>query len=179
MFIAQFVLTIYCDTYGLDWSYKTNFLTRALSWFLLGNYIHANQEKMMKWYSDTMLIVISGAGLVLSLIPIIFHTRINFSCIGVFFYAGTLFILSIKHEDLSLSKVIEYVGAKLSLNIYIFHVIIAGCMTVAVKKLLFVDTGSEIFLWIKPFITIGLTILWAYILEKQRIIQHIVKKTSN
>ncbi len=81
-----------------------------------------------------MLIVISGAGLVLSLIPIVFHTRINFSCIGVFFYAVTLFILSIKHEDLSVSKAIEYVGAKLSLNIYFFHVIIAGCMTVTVKK---------------------------------------------
>lgn len=46
LFLAQVVIITFCETRGLAWFWKTNFLTRALPWFLLGYFIHEKDNKI-------------------------------------------------------------------------------------------------------------------------------------
>lgn len=81
-------------------------------------------------------------------------------------YSISLFIIAIKHPGKTLFKPIEYIGDKLSLNIYIFHLLIAGSIGFAFKFILKINIEGILFLWFKPIITLVSTIFFAFIIEK-------------
>jgi hypothetical protein len=104
---------------------------------------------------------VSIIGCIISLIPIIFNTAINFSCIGTLFYSTSLFVIAIKNSNVNIYQPIAYLGDKLSLNVYIFHVLIGGVISVIFKHILKINIEGALYLWTRPIITVILTIMFS------------------
>ncbi len=170
LFILRFILTSYVETKGLAWCLKINFITCSLNWFLLGYYIHKNKQKITTILNNKFLLLSILLGCTVALIPVIFNTCIKFSCIGLFFYSVALFIFAIKYEYNVITNAMTYIGEKLSLNIYILHVLIAKLLHYI--NVLQLHIQSVVLLFVKPLIVVVLTILIAYLIEliKNRLI---------
>lgn len=165
MFLLQFALTTFCDTKGMPWSLKMNFVTRVFSWFLLGYYLHKNQNKVLNMVSKMHLIIATLIGILISLSHLVFRIRVDFSCVGVFILSTSLFVIAMKYKDVSISSGVEYLGDYLSLNVYIFHSIIAGIFIIIADRLLGIDTATGWFPWINPPLTVLTSIMIAYIIN--------------
>ncbi|WP_408071413.1 acyltransferase family protein [Butyrivibrio sp. JL13D10] len=168
LFLLQFVLTTYCETKGLPWSFKINFITRILAWFLLGYKIHDNEDNIIGKVNGIKLVWGVLLGEFIAFFHVIFKSRLDFSCVGIFLVSASLFIAAIKYKDISVSKTIEYLGDKLSLNVYIFHSIIAWIFVVVAECLLPIDTANGLFPWINPVLTAVATIFLAQIIEAKK-----------
>jgi surface polysaccharide O-acyltransferase-like enzyme len=164
IFLFYIVLTTICETNDFAWFWKTNFVSRALSWFLFGYYVHNNEKNIVEKTSNISLIIGAMIGCIIALIPIIFDVSINFSCIGRLFYSTSLFMIAIKNPNKIICKPIAYLGDELSLNIYIFHVIIAGIIVFAFGHIFKIDVESNLFSWIKPILTVVATIMLSSVL---------------
>lgn len=166
LFIFYILPTTICETNDFSWFWQVNFISKALPWFLFGYYAHSiGKEKIDKRRRDSFSVIIALIGCFIALIPIMFKTNIKFSCIGSILYSISLFVMAIKHPKKTLFKPIEYIGDKLSLNIYIFYVFIADVISVTFKFVLKIDTKGTLFLW-KTLITLVATIFFAFITEK-------------
>lgn len=165
MFLLQFALTTFCETKGMPWSLKMNFVTRVFSWFLLGYYLHKNQDIVLNMVRKMHLIIAALIGILISLSHLVFRIRIDFSCVGVFILSMSLFIIAMKYKDVSISSGVEYLGNYLSLNVYIFHSIIAGIFIIIANRLLGIDTATGWFPWVNPLLTVFVSIMVAYIIN--------------
>lgn len=162
LFILYIVLTTICETNGLAWYLKINFL-RAMGWFLLGysfNYIDKKKIKNLKLES---LILVYLVGAFITIAPTIFNTPINFSCVGVIIFSTAIFILALKFSNKSFNKTIEYIGKNLSLNIYIFHNLIASLFRFISKKLFSFNIQNVFYF---PILVLICTVLFCYIINK-------------
>lgn len=164
LFLYNLFLTTICETNGFEWFWKINFVAKALPWFLFGYYVHSIGKEQIDKTKNVVLAICAVSGCVVALIPIIFDTTINFSCVGILFYATALFVIAIKYPDIVICKSIAYVGDKLSLNVYIFHVLVAGVIDFAFQLAFHVDTDGNVFLWIKPILTVIATIMFSWML---------------
>ncbi|SEL72552.1 Acyltransferase family protein [Butyrivibrio sp. ob235] len=52
LFIIQVIITTICETIGASWYLKINFITRSLSWFVLGYYINSVSEKKIQYIKN-------------------------------------------------------------------------------------------------------------------------------
>jgi hypothetical protein len=163
------VLTSICETNDFDWFWKMNFVSRALSWFLVGYCVHENEKKIINKSRNFLVVIVAIIGCIIALIPTIFNTAINFTCVGIYFLSTSLFVIAIKNADAMIYNPIVYLGDKLSLNIYIFHVLISEVSHVGFKYILKIDTGSKLFLWTRPIITVVLTIMFSSLLYYGRL----------
>lgn len=162
LFILRIVLMTYCESKNLPWMYKINFLTCAMPFFLFGHYLHRNEKffKTIRFLPLFCAILIGG---LIALIPVLFDVPINFSCVGVIIYSLGIFILVFKLPNKSFCKPMEYIGNKLSLNIYVFHLIILSMLTY-MFHFLHVDLQSGILGWIRPVLVVGVTMMLAQVL---------------
>lgn len=128
------MLTIVCETKNFDWCLKINFLSRTMNWFLLGYSLNYMSKKKIKEIRFKFLIFAYLLGIFLSIMPTILNTSIKFSCVGIIIYSITIFVLALKIQNKSINKIIEYIGKSLSLNIYIFHYLIADILSFVFKK---------------------------------------------
>lgn len=158
LFILQILLTSYCETMQLQWFWKINVITRALPWFLLGYYIRTNEGQQFKSIDTYKLLGMVVIGCIIVLTPIIFHTSIQFSALGYIPYATGMFVLTLKNPNHHICKVIEYIGANLSLNIYILHVLVANALEIIYYIIFKNNIGKDIWLWYKPVITLMCTV---------------------
>ena len=125
LFAMRIAIFIVCETYGLPWYLKINFATCSLPWFLAGKLF--SSEKGQKYTNAKMgtLILIAIAGAVIMLLPTILETRLRFSCIGVVPLSFCLFLIAVKCSARKASKALAFVGSELSINVYVFHPLIA------------------------------------------------------
>lgn len=152
LFILQVILTSFCETMELDWFWKINFVTRSLTWFVLGYYLHTVPEEKINKLSDKKIIACALVGLAIVLIPMVFGLKIKFSSVGYIPYATALFVMALKHGEKSICKLLEYLGDKLSLWVYIFHVPTSAVLKMIMSRL--VNTESAAYLWIHPILTL-------------------------
>ncbi len=142
-----------------------------MPWFLIGYVIHQKYDNnKLKNVSIVYLIMFTLVGAVLSITPIILKTKINFSCIGIIIYSISIFLIAIKYSDKSFNKIIEYIGDKLSLNIYIFHIIIANILSYLVKAIFnFAIENTYYF----PIIVLASSLLFSFTIDCiKNIIKH-------
>lgn len=175
LFIFYILLTTICETNNLPWFCQVNFVSKALPWFLFGYYVHLIEKEKINKQRDSFFIIMALIGCSIALIPVVFETNVDFSCVGSIPFSIALFIIAIKHPEKTLFKPIEYIGDKLSLNVYIFHLLIAGVIEF-VAKFFNIDIKGDLFLWSKPIITLVASILFAFIIEK---INQIIKNKKN
>ena len=164
LFLLYLASTIYCETKGLNWSWKTNFLTRALPWFLTGYHIHSLPEEQLQNINDRKLLVLSIAGAVITVIPVLFETKIDFSCVGAIPYAVPMFLYAVKHPNQTISILLEYIGSRLSLYMYILHPILGRCLDILFGNLLGMNKETPFYQWTKPVIVLSLTFLISMII---------------
>lgn len=166
LFLIQFTLVTICDSFGVAWFWRINFLTCSLPWFLLGYCFHTDKIKWIRQFGVIPLIFVALSGLAISILPLIINTPIKFNIVGRFLYAFALFALTQVDSKIicnkALCKQIQFIGENLTLNIYIFHVLI-GEVVSKVGKIFNLGGG---FAWIEPLIVIMISIMWAYILLK-------------
>lgn len=163
IFVLQVLLTAFCETMEYEWFWKINFVTRSLSWFALGYYIHSLPKEKIDRISNKKIIGTAIVGLVIAVLPIIIDSKLKFSVVGYIPYATSIFLLAIKNGEKSLCKPLEYIGDKLSLWIYIFHVPTSSVVHMFVHKLLGIDTEIGLYPWIHPVITVCAVIVIAYV----------------
>ncbi len=118
LFLFQLTLTVICETNNLEWFWKTNFVSRALPWFLLGYVVHVFEREAVE-IADIVLMISVAAGCMTALIPIVYDTAVNFSCVGVLLYSVSLFLIGVKYPKKAINKTIAFIGDNLSLNIYL------------------------------------------------------------
>ncbi|MCI7767954.1 MAG: acyltransferase [Oscillospiraceae bacterium] len=165
LFVLQILLTSYCETMQLEWFWKINFPTRAMPWFLLGYYMHTDKAKKIRNIDSHILVILAAAGCVIAVIPTLFSLPLKFTIIGYLPYSVGLFALSLKNPYNSVCKVIEYIGEKLSLNIYIFHSLINSVTGFMCHRILGIDTETCVWQWCRPIIVLICTILASWLVH--------------
>ena len=165
LFIARILMFTYCDTLGLSWSWKINFLTCSMLWFLMGYFFHTEKGKWWISLRTRYIVVMALAGMFVMIAPVAFDLKLQFSEVGSLPYAAGLFILGLKNPDVHVSRTIEYTGRRLSLDVYVFHTLIVSVI-VYVAGHVGVDPANQIFGWPLPFITVICSIGFAWILDK-------------
>ncbi len=119
LFLALMIQTSYCETKGLDWFWKMNFVTRAMSWFLMGYYLNTENAAWLKKWSNMKLAILDVVGCVILVIPTVFKVPVRFNIVGTLPCATGLFVLAINNSGKSINGFLEFIGEKLSLSIYI------------------------------------------------------------
>lgn len=162
-FIFGVALTIIVESLSLDWSLKINFVGRAMPWFLFGYLVHQKYESKLQSVRDRTLFVVASVGWIITLSAILLNTTINYNYLGVVLTAPSLFLIAIKHPNIAISKLIEYIGEKLSLFIYIFHPLISSVIMLGMK-VLGINRGG-IYTYFHPVITLIASIIVAIVFE--------------
>lgn len=175
LFVLQVVSRILCETMALPWYLKICFLTCALPWFLFGYYMRMPVEKIIDRFSDSAIITIAVVGCIIAVIPVLIDTSIQFSFFGVVLYSISLFVLAIRHGNNSICSVMEYIGNRLSLNIYVLHALIGGALWFACNKTHVIGTFSALYLWGRPIATVVISLCVAWFIERLKCIKHIKK----
>ena len=164
LFVLKVVLTTYCETKHVPWMFKMNFLTEAMPFFLFGYYLRS-KEDFFKSIPYTVLLLTMFAGCAFATYNVAFDVPVKMFSLGTLFYSLAVFVIAIKLPNKSYCKPLEYIGDKLSLNVYIFHPII-GIVTVRLYQLLFgVNLQTGLLGWVLPFAVVVLTIVFAQVLE--------------
>lgn len=154
LLLAGTLLTIIVDTLDLGWMYKTNFICKALPWFLIGYQIREIWESRLTALNNFQLLIYATLGLAITLFPVILGTRIDFNDLGVLLTAPSLFLLGVKNPDIKIDGIVRYIGDTLSLYIYIFHLLVSK-----VFNSLFERYTNDLYLYIYPLLILTLTIV--------------------
>jgi surface polysaccharide O-acyltransferase-like enzyme len=164
LFAFMIALTSYAGTVGLAWFWKTNFIARGMPWFLSGYYLNTQDGKKYRDIETPKLIFMIAIGLLITVMQPILKSRIDFQFVGTLPYALGLFILTLKNPNKSLNKYMEFIGEKLSLNIYILHTLLNGIIGIILGDGFAYDTANFIFNWCRPIIVLMASIAVSWIL---------------
>ena len=163
LFVLQIILTAYCETKGLAWFWKINFITRGMPWFLLGYYLHTPEAAKIRTISADKLRMLAVIGCAIAVIPTAFDLPLKFDIIGYIPFSLGLFVLALQDPDKSTCKPIEFLGECLSLYVYILHVLVGRASSIILAALKF-DTKNTVYLWCRPIIVLILTIFASWII---------------
>ena len=162
LFLLQILFSICCDVLQVAWFWKINFIVRAMPWFLLGYYLHTEKAENIRKMASYKVIILVVAGGIISVIPALVSLPFQVSTVGYILYALGLFVLCLRNPDNRTCKFVEYLGEKLSLNIYIFHTLVEGVLVFLCGKLLNINIQEITWLWCKPIIVLICTISAAW-----------------
>lgn len=155
LFLLRMGVVFLNDLDLLDWHYSCIYLISAFPWFLLGNLISSVQNRIK--VSDSVLLLTSAAGIMLEVLLVFLKLNSVFSEAVTIILTTALFVIAVRHPGFSLGRVIERIGHSYSVFVYIFHVLIAGIITVAAVK---TNVANEEWVWwSRPFITIMICLL--------------------
>ncbi len=165
LFILRMILTGYCETVHLEWFWKIHFLTDGMSWFLLGYYLHDPKSRWIRELSSLKLVIIAAAGCVFVLFPAIVNPQIRLNVIGIIPYSLALFALTLKSSGNSICKPMEFIGEKLSLYLYILHLVIAYALEAILTAAGF-DITNYVYAWMRPVIVLAIALTASYIIYR-------------
>ena len=130
LLLLRIGMETYTNTMSVDWHLSGNFMVGALPVMLLGHFIASKKEKIASLNVRNILLF-ALTGTAFTFISTGFAWKIDISQIGKIWMATSFFILALRKPDLSVSKVVEYIGTNLSLYIYLLHfalgLIISDC----------------------------------------------------
>lgn len=165
LFIAMILFDIYCQTKNVPWMFGMNFLLRAMPYFLLG-YFFRIKEHFFKSFSFSAIIMVVSLGSLFSIIPIVLNFQYKISIVGNVLYSLGIFALAIKVPNKSYCKVLEYIGDKLSLNVYLYHYLVYFVIKNICNCCNFdFDIKTGLFGWIRPIVIVLLTLMFAQMIE--------------
>lgn len=137
-----------------------NFFVTGLPFVLLGNLIAKYKNKFAK-LKNLEYIILAFIGMIFSIITLKLHTYIEVSYIGIILLATSLFLLATFNPRVKVNRIIEVIGEKYSLHIYIIHL-----MFVILMDKMYIRLGVNkniLLLYIKPMIVIVISLAFALI----------------
>lgn len=131
---------------------------------MIGKHISKNKEAILSHLPSKNYYLILFALITAFLSVFLNKYTLNLSEIPIIMFSILLFMLAIKNPTFSIAKPLEFIGDKLSLNVYIFHPLFGGIIYKFIN--LFGFTQNNIWLTIRPIITAVVSLLVSWILYK-------------
>jgi hypothetical protein len=162
--VIHLIISIFKDSNYIPWNLQATFLGSGLFWFLFGRFIAEKKENLLiKLHNKNFLLFITF--LLSGIIAVILnYFTPNFSEFAIIPYSTLLFLLAIKNPTVHINKTLEFIGDKLSLNIYILHIILAKVLGVIILKL-GIDQNN-IYILVRPIVVVFFTLIVSWILYK-------------
>lgn len=104
-----------------------NFAFIGLPFFMLGHFIKANEDKLTAKFTNASLVILMLVGSAEAVAVELLHTQKSVY-IGTFIAVFALFIFAVKNEEKYSVARVANIGAKYSLYVYIFHIMIRNVM---------------------------------------------------
>ncbi len=151
-----------------NWHYMQNFWVDGLPYFFTGFYLNQQKEKISKVSSKIAILVAVLGMLWRELIYVIeLPASIPFNVfeIGSIIAAIMVFVVAHNNGHKGRNSVLEKIGKKYSLYLYIDHVIIFYFISIYDKQLF----GGELPLWyewVKPFVVLAISLMVAVVYSK-------------
>ena len=163
LFLLRLAVVIITVSFDMTWHFRSNFITSALPYLLMGNYIASHKSFQTK-FSNKFLILSAIIGAGFSVVCLILDFAVDVSEVGIIVYAVSLFMLAVKNPQVSFSKKIEALGDKYSLYVYVIHIAINGLLSFVVKKVGIDD--AVWFMWSRPIIVAVIAVIVSVVLFK-------------
>lgn len=124
---THIVLRTYVRSQGYEWydaSYFRSFLLYSVPFILSGYWISINRQKILELKKEWLIVLIGLFGAVLQFVEYgLFGQSLDFY-FGSIIYSFALFALAIRHPFAKVNRVLNYIGERLSMPIYIIHMFV-------------------------------------------------------
>lgn len=156
------------ENININW-YR-NFLFMGFPFFMLGNYIHKHEKKIIDQFNNKQLIGLICFGLALSCVERYIVVLELFW--GTVIATFCMFVFAIKNPKKKIIPIISDIGEKYSTQIYIMHPIVSALLT-WIKGILGIES-NVVLLFLNPFIVYFLIplIVMGYNLLKENIFKY-------
>lgn len=158
--VKEFVLG-YVIIHRLDWKFASNALFCAIPYLLLGRFI---ASKKIKHFSNKFFVVAIPLSMLCCLIWIVLGT-FDDQVVGTVLYSTVIFLFCINNPNISI-PILERIGERYSLYIYIIHIAIRIVIDSIVGNYSFGNNVIWTFLY--PFIVCLLSIVCAMIIVRMK-----------
>lgn len=123
---GEYAIALFNKDY--DPIYMRNFLFIGLPYFLIGNLLYANKEKLIKWFTIKKLIVLIPLFALTTILEEHILTINKMDAIGDIYISTTflaiaIFLLAIQVKQVKNENILAIIGRKYSTYIYIVHLV--------------------------------------------------------
>lgn len=133
-----------------------NFIVYGLPFVMIGNYIHKNKEMLCEKMSNKKCLLGIIFGVILTVVEYLVTRQSLDFYIGTIIMSCSMFLYAIKNPKEKVNSILCAIGDKLSMHIYILHMI-AIDISGQLGGLLNVDFYD----WLKPIVAIFISMLLA------------------
>ena len=156
--IRSFVKT--CEWY--DDIYFRNFLWFGLPFVLLGSFIKKDEKKLMEFFSHKRCIAGAIFGEILMVVEYWLYESQDYY-IGTVITTFFVFLFAIKNPKVYMSRTVEWIGDRLSMYVYILHML--GMSVVGLLGSFMKVSDTLIFGWLRPVLSILVTLGMSYMID--------------
>lgn len=157
-----------------------NFVFVGLPFFMLGHFIKANEEKLIKKFSNPVLLILMIIGSAEAVAVALFHANKSVY-IGTFIAVFALFVFAVKNEAKYKLKSVADMGAKYSLYVYILHIMIRNVIKKGGEIIPFAGEIIDVLEPVYPIVIFALALIasaiYVFIKTKLKILKMRGKKT--
>lgn len=144
-------------------SYFHLFFFRALPFFCLGIYFKLMEKRIKNlpfvlFRKDVFVCLLILGGVLSVWERFSFHSSQYY--VGTYIIFVLLCLFSIKYSDWN-NKILNFIGNKLSLDVYVYHIAIGWCISLLSWKYNYID--KSIFANVKGFVIVLVTLLITYV----------------
>ncbi|MCR4802264.1 MAG: acyltransferase [Lachnospiraceae bacterium] len=159
--VLTFIARIYMTANG-NWHYSQNYWVDGLPFFFTGYYLHKKSSSISKIKNSTIGICIIF-GIIVCLMkyvyPIPSYLLFNFYEIGSIVAAIMIFIYAHNNPKTGENSLMEILGNRYSLYLYISHVIVLYFVSIYDEKLFGEYDFYSVYEWLKPFLILFSSLL--------------------
>lgn len=174
LFVIHITTRVYVRAMDFDWyeaNYWRSFLLTGLPWMLTGYIIACYRNQICERVSWKGLIGMILVGYFLQNVEYKIYSQSISFYFSTIVYCVSLFLLCIKYPHYKGSKVLNYIGQKLSLDIYIVHYAVLVIINDIIPR------NAVITDWTAPIFSIVISILAAFLYKN--IEQKMIKINTN
>lgn len=149
---------------GGRFQYLLSIMNNGLFFYSIGLYIAQIKKNILK-LKNLHIIIAAVIGIVMSIVSVFIKLNfVNLRAMGATLLSVPMFILAQKYPINNYLKPIEYIGEKLSLVIYVVHLMVSDLLDAVLFKI--VGGFPEIFYYFKPILVIIFCIVCALVVSK-------------
>lgn len=152
------------DSEGSRFILSNTFLFRALPFFLFGMFVKLDSGNWNRKISLTILCGFNFMGILLALYEATMIKSVQFY-LGSYISVISLILISIwyPHQEL---RFVEFIGNKLSMNVYLYHIAVGKIFDlIAQKNNLW---NNSLFMMTRPFLIVTTSLLISYLLVDKK-----------
>lgn len=142
--------------------YFRNFLWFGLPFVLLGSFMKKDEKKWMEFFSNKKCIAGAILGEILMVVEYLLYESQDYY-IGTVITTFFVFLFAVKNPKVYISRTVEWIGDKLSMYVYILHIL--GMDVVVLLGNSMKISNTLIFGWLRPVLSILVTLGMSYVID--------------